>query len=82
MDKPTMLLGLAFFLASAPNPDSQAVAEITANFIVPERSHVLEASETTASPQELMASALRQASPADGRAQSEAANRPEPRDAS
>lgn len=53
MDKPTLLLGLAIFLASAPNPDSEAVAELTANFIVPARTHVLEAARQPDEPRSL-----------------------------
>ena len=42
--KPTLLLALALFLASAPNPDAAAIAEMTANFIVPKNEHALHAS--------------------------------------
>ena len=45
MDKPTLILALAFFFASAPNPDAAAIAEITANFIVPSNEFNLHASE-------------------------------------
>ena len=50
--KPTLLLALAFFMASAPNPDSDAVAEMTANFIVPQNQHALHASELPLRPEE------------------------------
>jgi hypothetical protein len=60
MDKPTLLLGLAFFLASAPNPDSKAVAEMTANFIVPQHSYSLEAAETTNEPETVLSAAIRE----------------------
>jgi hypothetical protein len=60
MDKPTLLLGLAFFLASAPNPDSKAVAEMTANFIVPQHSYSLEAAETTIEPETVLSAAIRE----------------------
>jgi hypothetical protein len=43
--KPTLLLALAFFMASAPNPDADAVAEMTAGFIVPNNPHALHADE-------------------------------------
>ncbi|KAA9130810.1 hypothetical protein F3N42_10585 [Marinihelvus fidelis] len=43
--KPTLLLALAIFLASAPNPDSDAIKEMTANFIVPKHDSALQASE-------------------------------------
>ncbi len=43
--KPTLLLALAFFMASAPNPDAEAVAEMTAGFIVPDNPHALHADE-------------------------------------
>lgn len=45
MDKPTLILALAFFFASAPNPDAEAIAEMTANFIVPSNEFNLQASE-------------------------------------
>ena len=41
--KPTLLLALAFFMASAPNPDSEAIAEMTAGFIVPASETALQA---------------------------------------
>jgi len=43
--KPTLLLALAFFMISAPNPDAEAIAEMTAGFIVPDNQHVLQAAE-------------------------------------
>jgi len=43
--KPTLLLALAFFMVSAPNPDSDVIAEMTANFIVPQHAHPLQAAE-------------------------------------
>lgn len=46
--KPTLLLALAIFLASAPNPDSKAIMEMTANFIVPKSERALQASELQA----------------------------------
>ncbi len=48
--KPTLLLALAIFLASAPNPDSKAIMEMTANFIVPKSERALQASELAAEP--------------------------------
>ena len=33
--KPTLLLALAIFMVSAPNPDAEAIAEITGGFIAP-----------------------------------------------
>ena len=41
--KPTLLLALAFFLASAPNPDAEAIAEMTAGFISPASETALQA---------------------------------------
>lgn len=43
--KPTVLLAMALFLVSAPDPDSRAVAEMTANFIVPADEFALQAAE-------------------------------------
>ena len=43
--KPTVLLAMAIFLVSAPDPDSRAIAEMTANFIVPSDAHALQAAE-------------------------------------
>ena len=43
--KPTLLLALAFFMVSAPNPDAEAIAEITGGFIVPEHAYTLSADE-------------------------------------
>ena len=43
--KPTLLLALAFFMASAPNPDANAIAEMTAGFITPDNPHALHADE-------------------------------------
>lgn len=43
--KPTILLAMALFLVSAPEPDSRAIAEMTANFIVPSDQHALQAAE-------------------------------------
>ena len=50
--KPTLLLALAFFMASAPNPDAEAIAEMTAGFIVPENQHALHAAELPLRPEE------------------------------
>ena len=50
--KPTLLLALAFFMASAPNPDAEAIAEMTAGFIVPENQHALQAAELPLRPEE------------------------------
>ena len=52
MDKPTLILALAFFMISAPNPDADAVAEMTANFIVPKNEFVLNADELVARPED------------------------------
>lgn len=43
--KPTLLLALAIFMVSAPNPDAEAIAEITGGFIVPEHAFPLNADE-------------------------------------
>jgi hypothetical protein len=43
--KLTVLLATTLFLASAPEPDSGTIAEITANFIVPVNEHALMASD-------------------------------------
>lgn len=53
--KPTLLLALAFFMVSAPNPDADAVAEMTANFIVPKNQHALQAAELPQRPEEVAA---------------------------
>lgn len=45
MDKPTIILAIAIFMASAPNPDAEAIAEMTANFIVAKNTHALQASD-------------------------------------
>lgn len=50
--KPTLLLALAIFMVSAPNPDADAIAEMTAGFIVPENQHALHAAETPRRPEE------------------------------
>ena len=60
MDKPTLILALAFFMISAPNPDSDAIAEMTANFIVPKNEFALNANDRALRPveaQELAAQA-------------------------
>lgn len=54
--KPTLLLALAFFMATAPNPDSKVIAEMTANFIVPKHDYPLQASELPIRPEELTVS--------------------------
>lgn len=54
--KPTLLLAMAFFMASAPNPDSAVIAEMTANFIVPKNEFPLQAAELTR-PEEALVSA-------------------------
>ena len=45
--KSTILLALALFLASAPTPDSNDIAEMTSNFIVPHQTPGLLASDET-----------------------------------
>jgi hypothetical protein len=50
--KPTLLLALAFFMATAPNPDSAVIAEMTANFIVPKHEYPLQAAELANRPEE------------------------------
>lgn len=50
--KPVLVLAVAFFMASAPNPDAQAVAEMTANFIVPANEVALQASELPLRPED------------------------------
>jgi len=52
MDKPTLILALAFFMVSAPNPDSDAIAEMTANFIVPKNEFALNANDRALRPEE------------------------------
>ena len=54
--KPTLLLALAFFMVSAPNPDSAVIAEMTANFIVPKNEYPLQAAELATRPEEAMVS--------------------------
>lgn len=44
--KPTLLLALFLFLISAPQPDSQTVAEMTQNFVVPSKEHQLRAADS------------------------------------
>ena len=39
--KPTILLAVALFLISAPEPDASDIAEMTSNFIVPRESSSL-----------------------------------------
>ncbi len=56
--KPTLLLAMAFFMASAPNPDSAVIAEMTANFIVPKNEYPLQAAELTTRPEEATVSEL------------------------
>ncbi len=56
--KPTLLLALAFFMVSAPNPDADAIAEMTAGFIVPDKQHALQAAETSLRPEEEAAATL------------------------
>jgi hypothetical protein len=51
--KPTLLLATALFLASAPEPDSRTVAEMTANFIVPRDERALQAAEGQPEPKTL-----------------------------
>ena len=43
--KPVLVLAMALFLVSAPDPDSRAIAEMTANFIVPSDERALQAAE-------------------------------------
>lgn len=57
MDKPTLILALAIFMASAPNPDSEAIAEMTANFVVPSKEFNLQAAELPARQEEVLTSA-------------------------
>lgn len=45
--KSVVLLTIALFLISAPAPDSSDIAEMTANFIVPEQEPGLQASQQT-----------------------------------
>lgn len=52
--KPTLLLALAIFMVSAPNPDAEAIAELTGGFIVPEHAFSLSADEMR-SPKEAQA---------------------------
>ena len=47
--KSVVLLTIALFLISAPAPDSNDIAEMTANFIVPEQEPGLQASQQTES---------------------------------
>jgi len=55
--KSILLLAAAFFLISAPAPDSATIAEMTANFIVPTDEFALQASELPASEQQATFSA-------------------------
>lgn len=48
--KSVVLLTIALFLISAPAPDSEDVAEMTANFIVPTQEPGLQASQQRADP--------------------------------
>ena len=64
--KPILLLAMALFLVSAPDPDSRAVAEMTANFIVPSQEHALQAAEINER-RELPAQAIEQASDEDSK---------------
>lgn len=43
--KTTLLLAIALFLISAPAPDAETIAEMTAQFIVLDDSHALQAAE-------------------------------------
>ena len=43
--KATLLLALFLFLLSAPQPDSQTIAEMTHNFIVTGQDHNLQAAD-------------------------------------
>ena len=61
MDKPTIILAIAIFMASAPNPDAEAIAEMTANFIVPASEYNLQASELPARPETPEADDLKEA---------------------
>jgi hypothetical protein len=45
--KAIILLAIALFLAAAPEPDSHAISEITARFIVLDQPDHLQAAETT-----------------------------------
>lgn len=45
--KTTILLAIALFLAAAPEPDSDAISEMTAGFIKPNRPAQLQAAEGT-----------------------------------
>ena len=47
--KPTILLAITLFLISAPAPDSNDIAELTSNFLVPQEVPGLLASEEVAS---------------------------------
>lgn len=46
--KPTLILTTLLFLIAAPEPDSQIIADMTANFIVPDNHAVLLASTNPA----------------------------------
>lgn len=48
--KSTLLLATALFLISAPEPDSNTIAEMTANFLVPQDERALLASDLVAGP--------------------------------
>jgi hypothetical protein len=49
--KSTLLLALTLFLVSAPAPDSNDIAEMTSNFIVPQGNPGLQAGEESARPE-------------------------------
>jgi len=48
--KPTLILATLLFLLVAPTPDSQDIAEMTANFLVPNNHSGLQASEELVKP--------------------------------
>lgn len=48
--KPTLILATLLFLLVAPTPDSQDIAEMTANFLVPDNHAGLQASEEPVKP--------------------------------
>jgi len=48
--KPTVLLATMLFLVIAPQPDASDIAEMTANFIVPDQQAALMASDELAIP--------------------------------
>ena len=49
--KATMLLSLAFFMVRAPNPDAEAITEMTAGFIVTSNDLRLQADELPLPPE-------------------------------